>query len=315
MNILILSAGSRNKVLQYFKKALEGEGRVYAADCSNLAPAIYEVDDQVLIPRIDAENYISEVISVIKEKQIDKVLSLLDPELSILSDHRKELEEAGAELILSDKKTIDTCFNKWDFFNYLKSQGVDTVTTYGDLASFKEAFERKEISFPVFIKPRGGSASIGITKVSDMDALEMFMNYDPNLIIQELCDGKEYGIDAYFDKSNELKDVFIKEKIKMRAGETDKSVSLHDEIILERVKELAKIFNFYGPIDMDIFRVGDRTMVSEVNPRFGGGYPHAYESGVDFMKRICTENQDGFTDYQDDIYMMKYNEVLIKRIR
>ena len=40
INILILSAGTRNKVVQYFRKELEGKGRVYATDCSELAPAI-----------------------------------------------------------------------------------------------------------------------------------------------------------------------------------------------------------------------------------------------------------------------------------
>ena len=37
MNILILSAGTRDKVVQFFKKELEGRGRVIATDCSNIA--------------------------------------------------------------------------------------------------------------------------------------------------------------------------------------------------------------------------------------------------------------------------------------
>ena len=39
-NILILSAGTRDKVVQYFKKELAGRGKVIATDCSLLAPAI-----------------------------------------------------------------------------------------------------------------------------------------------------------------------------------------------------------------------------------------------------------------------------------
>ena len=41
INILILSAGTRNKVVQYFRKELAGRGKVYATDCSELAPAVY----------------------------------------------------------------------------------------------------------------------------------------------------------------------------------------------------------------------------------------------------------------------------------
>ena len=44
INILILSAGTRDKVVQYFKEALAGKGQVIATDCSPYAPAIYEAD-------------------------------------------------------------------------------------------------------------------------------------------------------------------------------------------------------------------------------------------------------------------------------
>ena len=50
INILILSAGTRDKVVQYFKNALTNEdgtrmGKVIATDMSNLAPAVYEADE------------------------------------------------------------------------------------------------------------------------------------------------------------------------------------------------------------------------------------------------------------------------------
>ena len=41
MNILILSAGTRNKIVEYFVNTLNGTGKVIVTDMSNLAPAIY----------------------------------------------------------------------------------------------------------------------------------------------------------------------------------------------------------------------------------------------------------------------------------
>lgn len=41
MNVLILSSGTRNKIVQYFKESLKGEGKVICTDMSNLAPSIY----------------------------------------------------------------------------------------------------------------------------------------------------------------------------------------------------------------------------------------------------------------------------------
>ena len=53
INILILSAGTRNKVVQYFRKELAGRGKVYATDCSELAPAVYEADEAIFSPAHD----------------------------------------------------------------------------------------------------------------------------------------------------------------------------------------------------------------------------------------------------------------------
>jgi len=74
---------------------------------------------------------------------------------------------------------------------------------------------------------------------------------------------------------------------------------------------------YRGQIDIDIFEIGGDYYISEVNPRFGGGYPHAYECGCNHMDLIVN-NLSGKTNlvnignYSEDIYMMKYNEVLIR---
>ena len=65
MNILILSAGTRNKIVQYFKKTVGNGGRVIATDCSNLAPAVYEADAFYLVPRITAPDYPDKILATL----------------------------------------------------------------------------------------------------------------------------------------------------------------------------------------------------------------------------------------------------------
>ena len=60
MNILILSSGTRNKVVQYFKKALAGKGKVICTDMSPLAPSVYEADEFYTVPRMTAPGYLEE---------------------------------------------------------------------------------------------------------------------------------------------------------------------------------------------------------------------------------------------------------------
>ena len=95
MNILILSAGTRNKIIQYFKKEFKNIGRVLATDMSELAPAIYEADKYYIMPRIDDPTYIEKLIEVCKKEDINCLFSLIDPELSLIAKNREKFLAVG----------------------------------------------------------------------------------------------------------------------------------------------------------------------------------------------------------------------------
>ena len=72
INILILSVGTRNKIVQYFKKALISEngeklGRVIATDMSNIAPAVYEADKFYQVPKITEDGYINVIFDICRK--------------------------------------------------------------------------------------------------------------------------------------------------------------------------------------------------------------------------------------------------------
>ena len=118
--------------------------------------------------------------------------------------------------------------------------------------------------------------------------------------------------------SHQVVSIFTKKKIVMRAGETDKAVSFKDEKLFALIEKFALESGWSDQIDIDIFDVNGEYYISEVNPRFGGGYPHAYECGCDHMSLILnnlrgTANEKKIGAYDEGVYMMKYNEVMIKR--
>ena len=317
MNILILSAGTRNKLVQYFKKELGENGSIIATDCSELAPAVYEADKFYKVPRIDSPNYIDEILEICKNEKIDTLFALIDPELSLIAKNINRFYEIGVKPIISDYEAVELSFNKYEMYKFLSGNNIKTPRTYISLNDFLDDLDKKIITFPVFVKPVKGSASINITKINDKDELEFVMKKYDNLIIQEFMDGQEIGADVYIDMiSEEVVAIFTKEKIKMRAGETDKAVSFKDEKLFEFIKEFVKRAGFKGIIDIDIFKINNEYYISEVNPRFGGGYPHAYEAGVNVPKMIINningiENKEQIGNYEDNVYMMKYNEVMI----
>ena len=317
MNILILSAGTRNKIVQYFKKELNGEGRVIATDCSNLAPAIYEADKYYIVPRITDENYINIILDICKKEEIDTLISLIDPELSLIAKNVERFKEIGVKPIISDYDKVEMCFDKYKMYKFLVQNNFRTPKSYISKEAFLEDLKKKEIVFPVFVKPVKGSASININKISNEEELEVIWKQADNLVIQEFMDGQEYGADVYIDMiSEEPIAIFTKKKIKMRAGETDKSVSVKDERLFDLIKSFIEKAEFKGIIDIDIFEINGEYYISEVNPRFGGGYPHAYECGVNVPKMIINNIEEKTNDeeigkYKDNIYMVKYNEVKV----
>ena len=319
MNILILSAGTRNKIVQYFVKTLKGTGKVIATDMSNLAPAIYEADKYYIVPRMTAPEYLDGVLDICKKEEITGVLSLIDPELSLLAENREKFEAIGTTVIGSSYALCEMSLDKFQMYSWLTAHGYRCAKSYIDKEAFFADVDAGVATYPVFVKPARGSASISISKVYDRETVELLFAHEEGLMIQEFLDGQEIGADVYIDMvSHEVVSIFTKKKLKMRAGETDKAVSFKDEKLFALIERFVKEAGYNGQIDIDIFDVNGEYYISEVNPRFGGGYPHAYESGADHMKLIVNNlegkaNKCTIGEYKDGVYMMKYNEVMFKR--
>lgn len=321
MNILILSSGTRNKIVSYFKRALNGDGNVVCTDMSIFAPSIYEANKYYTVPRMTESHYIDIILDICQKEHIRGVLSLIDPELSLLAENKSRFEAIGVSVIGSPFELCEMALDKYKMYEWLLSHNYRCARSYIDKEQFYTDEMNGKISFPVFVKPIRGSASISINKIEDKETLEVLLSHSGGLMIQELLNGQEIGADVYIDMlSHKVVSIFTKKKILMRAGETDKSVSFKDEKLFGLIKQFVEEAGYLGEIDIDIFEINGEYYISEVNPRFGGGYPHAYESGADHMKLILN-NLEGKVNkcvvgenYEADTYMMKFNEVLVKRL-
>ena len=319
MNILILSCGTRNKIVQYMRRELAGKGKVVATDMSPNAPALYEADVHYLVPRITEPGYMDLILDICRKEKINGVFSLIDPELSLIAEHEEEFRKLGVTIIGSSYELCERTLDKWQMFEWLQEHGYACAKSYIDKEEFYADVENGEITYPVFVKPVRGSASIAISKVEDKETVELLFAHSDGLMIQEYLKGQEIGVDCYIDMiSGELVSAFSRKKLVMRAGETDKGRSFKDQKLFELVDRFVKESGFRGQIDIDIFDCDGQYYISEVNPRFGGGYPHAYEAGVNHMKYIV-RNLEGNTNtpeignYEEGIVMMKYNEIMIRR--
>lgn len=317
-NILFCSAGRRCGLLKDFRESLNGNGLLVATDNSPVAPALYFADKQYLVPRINDTHYMDFVLDICRKESIKAITTLIDPEIEVLANNRDLLLENGILPLCPSKETAHLCFDKYALFVHLSENSIPTVLTYDSIEHFTEGFNKGEINFPVFIKPRTGSGSVGIHKIHNMKELNVyFAEGEHEYIIQEFMDCEDCDADVYIDCiSHKPVSMFSKHKIETRIGGANKTISFKDQRLFDFIKEICKVLEFNGPVDMDFWYRDGVYYLSEVNPRFGGAYLHAYGAGVNFIPLIVNningiENKEDIGNYKEDVIMMMYDDVVI----
>ena len=319
MNILILSCGTRSLLVDYFMDRENGFDKVVVTDCSSYSPALYRADKYYLVPRINDVNYIPIIFEICDKEEINAVLPLQEDELVLISNHRRDFISKGILPIISSSKSVSLCRDKSLFADEMEKKGIITVPTYTvDLVN--ELISR--YYFPIFMKPRFGAGSVSSYIIKEENALLFCLkNDDMEFIFQPYLQGREYGVNAYVDIiSGKLVELFIMNKIRMRSGETEKSISLHNEKIKSIVEKIIANLSLIGPIDIDIIEKDGVYYVLEINPRFGGGYPNTHECGVNFIKLLSNnlmkkENKPFDMEYEDDIVAFRYMTISTMRRR
>lgn len=303
MNVLFTCAGRRTYLLKYFKENLAKGDKVVATDMQLSAPALQVADVKLQVPAVYDPEYVNITLNICKEQQIDVLLSLNDLELPILAENKARFEELGVKVIVSDPKVIDIAFDKYKTAQWVESLGLVAPKSYVRLEDVKKALAVGEIEFPLFMKPRWGSGSIGLESIADMEELDIYYNLlmkkikktilatasvgDEYIMIQEKLTGSEFGLDIMNDLNGKNVGVSVKQKLAMRAGETDKAVTVDLPEVREMGRRIGEALRHIGNLDVDIMQRADGAYcVLELNPRFGGGFPFSYEAGVNMPKAI-----------------------------
>ena len=157
-------------------------------------------------------------------------------------------------------------------------------------------------------------------KINNITDLKIALQEDKTLIIQEFMNAIDLDVDVYIDMiSKKPVAMFSKKKIETKIGGANKTISFKDEKLFELIKKIVKIFDFSGTVDMDFFYKNGQYFLSEINPRFGGAYIHAYGAGVNFPQLIINNingiaNKENIGNYEDDIMMLMYDDVVIEKL-
>jgi len=315
MNILLTSVGRRGYLVNYFKDALGGSGKVFGADNSPSSPAFAYCDGTAILPRVQKDHYVRTLLEICQKNAIDIVIPLIDPELEVLADCRKQFSDAGVLLLVSPPDTVAMASDKYRTHQFAIKNGLQTPQTFIDIVLALDQLTVSALKWPVMVKPRKGSASVDITTCHDKLQLEAAFEVTPEPMIQEIIDGIEYGYDLFGDADFKPVSVYCKKKLGMRAGETDKAVSTADPVLIDFGRKLLEAMKLLGPADVDVMMTESGPKLLEINPRFGGGYPCSHMAGADFCKKIITIRNGGslapdIGACPDGVCMLKQDEII-----
>jgi carbamoyl-phosphate synthase large subunit len=311
MSVLLSCVGRRGYIAEFFR-ALLSKGEVIIGTANTpWNVGFRSCDVNYLVPSIGDPEYIPTLLNICEKHSVRLVLSFLDGDIGALAAARSQFLERGTIPLITSDTTNAICLDKWNTFCFLKEHGFPCPTTFRDLETVRKSLDSGEISFPLIVKPRRGSASINVFTAHSPAELEVFFNYAEEMIVQPKLNAIEYGVDVCSHlTSGEVLAVVVKRKITMRSGETDKAMIVDNPKIEELARRLGGALKVPGPLDIDILEVDGTPYILEMNPRFGGGYPLSHLAGANFPAIIMAmiRNQP----FQDLINKHQYNVVAMK---
>lgn len=312
MNVLFTSVGRRTELLRAFRRAyaaLAMDGSVIAVDIDPLAPALRQADRCYIVPSLSDPNYIDILIQICQLESVGMIFPLIDPDISVLAAHRQILEATGAHLAVVSSQAASICGDKWRVVEFFQGLGLQSPHSW-----LPGQYEPTVAEYPLFVKPRNGSAAKNTFKVNDSAELAFFSKYVPAAIVQDYLDGAEITSDVICDLNGQLLAVVSRQRLEVRWGEVAKGVTVNDPQITAACVKVAQALPAVGPITVQCILKDGVPYFTEINARLGGGAPLAIAAGVDFPRWLLARAAGlpmeipPLGTYQTGLYLTRFDD-------
>lgn len=308
-SIFLSSAGRRICLLKAFREAAHRRNwQLIAGDHDPLAPALYFADEAVALPCVNSPDYIPALLAQVDKNGVRLIVPTIDTELLVLAKHIEAFAKHDCVVLVSSPELVRIARDKWLTVQTFSSAGYATARSW-----LPSEIDGDHLPNELFVKPRDGSASQNAFAVK-RDALAEILSYVPNPIVQERLEGEEITIDALLDLSGRPIHFVPRTRIRTMSGESIQGVTLSDLELREWVTgilELACRWGGRGPLTLQAFLTGSGPVLSEINPRFGGGFPLTLAAGGNYPEWILQDLENKpvspcFGTYRQGLYMTRY---------
>lgn len=262
LNILVTGCGgdigqSVGKILNEYSIV----NNLYGCDISDKNAAKFIYSNFFLGLPCKDPNYINNLEKIVKEKNIDFIIPISEPELRFLS--KENISKIGnAELILASAEALEVGFDKLNTADFLKKENLPFPISHSveDIESVEK--------FPVIMKSRTGSGSSNVSIVRDNDTFISIKNGNPDFIVQEFLDGDngEYTCGVFRSKNGIIRSIILKREL--MGGFTGYGEVIANKEIDKLLHDVAEKLNLIGSINVQLRLTTKGPVVFEINPRF-----------------------------------------------
>jgi carbamoyl-phosphate synthase large subunit len=261
--VLFTCAGQRVDIVTAFAHA---GAFTIATDINPLAPALYHADRHHLVGRVDDPLYVAELQRLVEAYDVRLIVPLTDLDHLVLARGRGALD---ALVLLPAADVIEAVGDKYRAHLRFQELGLPSPETWlpEDVPG--------DVEFPVLVKAREGFGSRHIYRARDRRELDVFLAYTPlPSMVQRCLAGEEFSIDVFCDLEGRCLNAIPRTMIESKGGESIKGMTIKDDELIEHGRRVAETLELVGPANIQCFREPDGTLpVTDVNPRFGGGFP------------------------------------------
>jgi carbamoyl-phosphate synthase large subunit len=311
--VLFSSAGRRVELINCFRADAARLGinlKTVAVDVDPaLSAACQAADVSRKVPRCDRPDFISKLLEICAAEGVKLIVPTIDTELEVLAENRAAFAKIGVEVAVSSPEIVRMARNKRETSRFLAEAGIATPRTES-LRDFKAHLA--EWAFPVILKPSAGSSSIGIHILRDAAQLKSLELSSVDYVAQQLCEGKEFTVNMFFDAAGRLRSVVPHERLETRGGEVSKGVTRRVPALDAAARKMAaKLRGARGALCFQAIAAPDgSTWVFEINARFGGGFPLAHRAGACFSRWLLEEvvglPSSTSEDWKEGTLMLRY---------
>ena len=307
LNVLVTAGSRRVPLVRALQRALRlsGGGRVIVTDINPLSPAVYSADRAYQAPLSTDATFLDAIAAICRTENVGLLVPTIDDEVPVFAGAVERFAAAGVRVAVSPIETATVCNDKLATCRVLSERGVAAVPTFlpADLPA--------DVTFPLFIKPRGGRGGVGAYPVRSRRELDFFVDYVPNPIVQTYLDGPEFTLDVFCDFTGEPLSIVPRERVLVRAGVVDRGRTVRDSTLMSLGLGVTRALRFAGPINIQCRVVAGLPVVFEINPRFSGGIPLTIAAGADFTRMLVDLTRGrrvppALGRFQPDLWMTSY---------